>query len=223
MSRPLRTILPGVIHHVIQRGNNGQTVFRDDEDSKRYLELMRVYAGKSHCSIVGYCLMSNHVHILVRAGLSEKSIGKMMHGINVCFAKYIGEKYEYRGHLWGSRFLAYPVEDGEHLWTVSLYIDQNPCKAGLCKSPEEYAWSSARAHFEGRMDTVLNEILFEGEDAFAYKEEMGVPCSENDVQQVERHAQSGWPMGGKAFVARIEKQLGRLFRPSSQGRPRKHP
>ncbi len=223
MARPLRTIVPGVIHHVTQRGNNRQTVFLNEEDSKRYLELMRVYAGKSHCSIVGYCLMSNHVHILVRAGLSEKSISKMMHGINVCFARYIGEKYGYRGHLWESRFLAYPVEDGEHLWTVSLYIDQNPSRAGLCESPEEYTYSSARAHFEGRLDAVLNEILFEGEDAFAYKEEMGVPCSGNDVQLIERHVKSGWPIGGKVFVAKIEKQLGWLFRPSSKGRPRKHP
>jgi putative transposase len=222
MPKPLRTIVPGLVYHVMQRGNNKEDVFQEEQDYRKYLELTCVYAGKNGCRISGYCLMPNHIHLLVRAGYYKRSISKMIQGINVCYARYLFEKYGHRGHVWESRFLSYPVEeDSEHLWTVALYIDQNPCRAGLCELPQQYLYSSARAHTEGRQDEVLSEVLFEDEAIREYAEEMAVPCSEKSIEEIARHARLCHPMGSETFITKIEKKVGRALRPGRRGRPKK--
>jgi REP element-mobilizing transposase RayT len=128
------------IYHVIQRGNEKKSIFYDDEDRKRYLGILQRNQKKYGIKIYAYCLMDNHVHVLMASNGSD--ISQVMKSINISFAMYINRKYTRCGHLFQDRFRSEIITNDAYALQVSKYIHLNPVKAGLVANPEIYLWSS---------------------------------------------------------------------------------
>ncbi|MDI6813796.1 MAG: transposase [Desulfitobacteriaceae bacterium] len=133
------------IYHIILRGTNRQEIFHEDEDNIMFLETLEKYSRDSGTNVYGWCLMSNHVHLLLGEGSEELSI--TMKRIEVSFVWYYNWKYKTTGHLFQDRFKSESVESDEYLLTVIRYIHQNPVEAGLVKQVEDWKWSSCHAYY----------------------------------------------------------------------------
>ena len=133
MPRISRAVAKGYPHHIIQRGNNRESVFFDDEDRKQYLSLLKKYSEKWSAPVLAYCLMSNHVHLMVRP-LSDDSLYKMMQGLTLCYTQYVNRKYQRTGRLWESRYHSCIVDKEQYLWAVARYIEQKSCS---CQNSEK--------------------------------------------------------------------------------------
>jgi len=134
------------IYHVIIRGANKQEIFHDEEDNLKFLETLKKNKEETELNVYGWCLMGNHVHLLLREG--NESLSTTMKRIGVSFVWFYNQKYETTGHLFQDRFKSEPVETDKYLLTVIRYIHQNPVKARLVKRPAEWKWSSSSAYYE---------------------------------------------------------------------------
>src|SRR3989339_882703 len=130
MPRIARAVAVDFPHHIIQRGNNRQKVFFAIETRKKYLELVKEYADIWGASVLAYCLMTNHIHLLIKPH-QEDSLAKMMQGVSQGYAKYINRRYKRTGRLWESRYYSCVVDEESYLWQVARYIERNPKRAGL--------------------------------------------------------------------------------------------
>jgi len=128
----------GYPHHITQRGNNKEKVFFDDEDRRLYLDILQRYKNKYGIKILAYCLMGNHVHLLVVPG-QERALARAMGGTNLVYTQYVNRKYNRSGRLWQSRFFSSVVEEEPYLWAVMRYMEQNPVRAKLVKLPAHRA------------------------------------------------------------------------------------
>ena len=133
------------IYHIMWRGAGGQEFFHDDEDRIKYVDTVMKYKKKSGVQVFAWCLMSNHVHLLLREGSEDISV--TMKRIGVSFVSYYNWKYRIRGHLFQDRFKSENVESDVYLMTVVRYIHQNPIKAGMVECVEEWAWSSCLGYY----------------------------------------------------------------------------
>jgi putative transposase len=220
MPRISRAVAAGFPHHVVQRGNNRADVFFSHEDRSVYLFLLKTYAEKWNTSILSYCLMTNHVHLLAKPS-SEESLRKMMQGVALCYTQHINRRYLRTGRLWESRYHSCIVDQDEYLWAVARYIEQNPVRAEMAENPEDYQYSSAPAHFGLIRDPVLGEELFSDTHRDDYISFMrsGIPAEE--IKEIRRSARSGRPFGTDRFVNDIEIKLGKRLSALPVGRPRR--
>src|SRR4051812_26115504 len=147
MARFSRVVLPEVPHHVTQRGNGRQVAFLCDEDRITYVELLRKYSAFHGLGLLGYCLMSNHVHLVVVPHALD-SFSQTLKHVHGRYAAYWNAKRSASGHLWQGRFYSCPLEEG-HLWEALRYVELNPVRAKLVAAPEQWRWSSAAAHCTG--------------------------------------------------------------------------
>ncbi|MGI6684508.1 MAG: transposase [Bacillota bacterium] len=147
MPRKSRQISPTGIYHLMARGINREPIFHDDSDRLRYLETLKRISNESDAAVFGYCLMDNHVHILLKEG--ETGISKIMHRLGASYAYYYNLKYERVGHVFQNRFRSETIKDEKYLLTVIRYIHNNPVKAGKKTKAEEYRWSSCEAYYGG--------------------------------------------------------------------------
>lgn len=127
------------------RGANKQEIFHDDEDRLRLLTTIKRFKKKAHFEAYGWCLMGNHVHLLVKEG--AETISETMRRIGVSYVGYYNQKYLTTGHLFQDRFNSETVDSEGYLKTVIRYIHQNPVKAGLVKKPAEWKWSSCSGYY----------------------------------------------------------------------------
>ncbi len=133
------------IYHIIWRGANRQEIFHDDEDNEKFLDILHKYKLKCELSIYAWCLMSNHIHLLIKEGCEDISI--TMKRVGVSFVRYYNLKYSTTGHLFQDRFKSENVENNKYLLTVVRYIHQNPVKAGIVLQSEEWRWSSCSGYY----------------------------------------------------------------------------
>ena len=151
MARKARVKAEDAIFHIMCKSISEVSLFRDAEDKKRYLLLVKKYKKLYKVKIYGYCLMDNHAHLLVDANGSD--ISKVMHGINFSYAMYFNKKYKRDGHLFKDRFRSKIVHNERYLKTVSLYIHNNPTDIAEFKDfPEKYAFSSLGIYLGKRKD-----------------------------------------------------------------------
>lgn len=146
------------IYHVMLRGINKQQIFFDDEDNRYFIRLLDRYKESCGYQLHAYCLMGNHVHLLIQEGKSG-SIGESIRHIGSAFVYWYNIKYERSGHLFQDRYKSEPVESEAYLLTVFRYILMNPVKAGLCTRVEEYPYSSAREYLDGKEGITDTELL----------------------------------------------------------------
>jgi len=128
-------------YHVVNRGVEQRVIFKEDEDYKKFEELLCTYTPSYGVTIHNYCLMSNHYHLLIE--IEDGNLSKFMRQINMNYAIYFNKKYKRSGHLWQGRFKSWYVTDDAYLYTLILYIEQNPLKAKMVKRVEEYQYSTA--------------------------------------------------------------------------------
>jgi putative transposase len=147
MARLARVVVPGVWHHVTQRGNRRQTVFFSDADRATYLQFLMRHCARSAVHITGYCLMGNHVHLIA---VPETSAG-LAHALgrtDVDYARWLNLRRGETGHVWQNRFYSCPL-DQRHQWEALRYVELNPVRAGLAADAAAWPWSSAAAHLAG--------------------------------------------------------------------------
>lgn len=217
MPRVARAVAVGLPHHITQRGNYEQPVFDDDGDRRRYLAWAREDCQRYGLEIWAYCLMTNHVHFI---GVPERedTLARALNLLHMRYAQYLNKKRKRSGHLWQCRFFSCALDEA-HLFAAVRYVERNPVRAGLAKRPEDYAWSSARAHVMGFKDPLLSRncplaqqltdwsaYLSDGEDAHA-------------IEVVCESTRTGRPAGDAEFIQRIEQQLGRRLAARPRGRP----
>jgi putative transposase len=129
MPRSARSMYAGEHYHVITRGNNRQKLFHDDEDFRFYLEQLRKYKERCDVSVVHYCIMSNHVHLLARSEKDKRAISKMMHGIGMVYARHHKLKRRRTDHVFEDRFKHIHIESDSYLLECGRYIERNPLRA----------------------------------------------------------------------------------------------
>ena len=148
MARPLRIEYPGAVYHVICRGNNRQAIFRDDQDRKRYLEKLSLYCQEKKVDLMAYCLMSNHVHVLLET--PEGNLSKMMQALQTSYTLYFNRRHGRTGHVFEQRYKAMLVDKDNYLLQVSRYIHLNAVEAKLAERPQDYRWSSYGSYLKGK-------------------------------------------------------------------------
>lgn len=220
MPRIARAVASGLPHHVVQRGNNREKVFLNEEDKEKYLSLLKKYSDKWNSPILAYCLMNNHVHLLARP-TKDESLYKMMQGVTLCYTQYMNRIYKRTGRLWESRYHSCIVDKEKYLWVVARYIEQNPVRAKMVKKAEDYPYSSAKAHIHGVKDEILGEALFEGRQREDYRELMKASIKEEEINNIRNHTRNGRPIGSEGFVEKMEQKLDRMLKARPRGRPKK--
>ena len=129
-------------YHVIARGIGKQVLFEDNEDYLFFLKMLKKYSSEEAFSVVAFCLMENHVHILMKI---DEGMDKIMHKLEMTYALYYNKKYDRTGHLYQDRYRSKPIESDIYLLSAIRYIHNNPVKAGICPA-DRYRWSSWRCY-----------------------------------------------------------------------------
>lgn len=219
MPRIARVVVVGLPHHVTQRGNNRERVFFDDDDRRHYLWTLLEYRQRCGVSILGYCLMDNHVHVLAVPG-QEDSLARCFAGANLLHTQRANRRHGRSGRLWQNRFFSCPVQSDSYLLAALRYIESNPVRAGLVERAWDYRWSSARHHVLSEPDPLVSDpggLLGElGRDYRRLLRETG----EEGHDDIRRATATGRPLGGPVFVAALESRLGRRLESRGKGRPR---
>lgn len=220
MPRLARIAIPGVPHHVTQRGNNRQDVFFADEDRSFYLEWVAKYAREAGLDILGYCLMTNHVHLVV-VPREEDSLAEGLGRAHWRYSQMVNRLHGRSGHLWQGRFFSCALDE-PHAYRALAYIERNPVRAKMVRRAWEHPWSSAAAHVGavGAPPWLEMGRWSRWTDAAPWKAELQRDAKE-DVEAVRFHTRRGRPLGSDAFVAKMEALLGHRLRPLPVGRPRK--
>ncbi len=221
MPRIARVVAEGVPHHVTQRGNARRLIFDSDTDRLVYLRLLRHYFTLHQCALVGYCLMSNHVH-LIAVPSHARSLPVALRDAHGRYATYLNSRQCASGHVWQGRYFSCPL-DGTHLWAALRYVERNPARAGMVARPHEYGWSSASAHCGGSdLHGLLALDLWRVEWTAAAWRNFLDDAAEPDAARIRQNTHSGRPLGSEAFVKQMERNLRRTLAPQKGGRSRRH-
>ena len=216
MPRQPRLVIPGHPHHVVQRGARGHKVFFGSEDYLAYRRLLAERCAASGCAVWGYCLMPNHVHLI----LVPETVDGLRTALSPAHRAYslrINRRQGWRGHLWQERFHSF-VMDEPHLLAAARYVERNPVRAGLARDAGDWPWSSAHAHLAGTDDDLVQvaPLLALVAD---WRDYLSDDRDGDTLARIREHVGSGWPLGSAAFVARLEAVAGRRLRPTRR-RPR---
>jgi len=209
--------MPGLPCHVTQRGVNRCETFSSDQDRSAYLRLLRENLADAHTRLLGWCVMTNHVH-LVAIPEREDSLAILLRRVHGRYAQYYNTRSGRTGHLWQNRFFAC-VLGADHLWTALAYVDRNPLRAGMVRQAEEYRWSSAAAHLTGADSSGLLDMGWwreqgRGEDWAA---ELATENPETTTA-LRSCTYAGRPYGSERLVKEMAARFGRCW---TRGRPKK--
>jgi len=226
MPRQARLILPGVPVHVIQRGNNRQACFYDQEDYRFYLKHLAQQSESAGCAVHAYCLMTNHVHLLLTPDQAG-SLGVMMKGLGQRYVQYINRTYRRSGTLWEGRFKSCIAWEESYVLACYRYIELNPVRAAMVEHPGDYPWSSYRSNAQGEASSFLvkhpvYEALGGGaqRQAAAYRELFRYELDPGVVDDIRQATQGNYALGSARFKAEVEAALGRRV---TRGKPGRKP
>lgn len=220
MPRIARIVAVGLPHHITQRGNYQQEVFLSEEDRLQYLAWIKEYSTKYSLSILVYSLMQNHVHFIAIPKEAD-SLARTFNSAHMRYSQYVNRKRRQRGHLWQGRFYSC-VLDESHLILASRYIERNPVRAGLVEKPWEWPWSSALAHAEGGKDSLVEPESFLGVIDMpkdSWKEYIDCVEKPDFLHSIRKHTLTGWPLGTRVFIEKLEAKFERKLCASPVGRP----
>ena len=218
MPRHRRVVIPGCPHHVMQRGNNRRDVFYSDLDRKVYLALLKEYCVQYDIEVLGYCLLTNHIHALVIPATSN-GLAKAFGKTHSDYARWLHVRRRECGHLWQNRFYSCPIEN-QYLWAVLAYIERNPVRAGIVARCEEWPWSSALTHVQQSEGTEWLELRSWAETWTPAQWQFALASSLNEAElraRLEEATCAGRPLGGTAFVEDCEQRSGLRLRPQKPG------
>lgn len=226
MARRLRYILPGVAVHLIQRGVNRVACFRADTDYLVYLSQLRQLCAKHGCAIHAYCLMTNHVHLLLTPNTAE-ACTSVMHDLGRRYVPYFNRRHDRTGTLWEGRFRSCIVESASYVLACYRYIELNPVRAEMVDHPAGYPWSSYAANSGARSDPSLSpHAEFEalasssGRRHTAYRGLFDVEMDERLLEAIRDAANAGYPLASEEFKTAVIAPLGW---PTGPGKPGPRP
>jgi putative transposase len=214
MARLARVVVEGVAHHVTQRGNRRQQVFFGDDDYRAYRALLAEGCAGAGVAVWAYCLMPNHVH-LVLVPSSADGLRAALAETHRRYTRRVNLREGWRGYLWQGRF-ASTAMDEPHLMAAARYVELNPVRARLAETPEAWPWSSARAHLDGR-DDGLASVAPLLERAPDWRGFLGHGLAEDEHKALQAAERTGRPLGAPAFVADLERRLGRTLAKAKPG------
>jgi putative transposase len=212
----------GAPHHITQRGNNRQDVFPADADRQIYLETLRFEMRRAGIRLLGWCLMTNHVHF-VAVPENADSFAKGFGRAHFRYAFDLNQRRGWSGHLWQNRFFSCPL-GRRHLGLALRYVDLNPVRAGLVDRAEDWHWSSARAHIEGKdeMGLLDSESWRELCPLADWGEVLrGSGETAEQLEALRQATRTGRPYAEEGVVADWERRLGRKLNAARTGRPPK--
>lgn len=226
MPRTSRVALPGFPHHLYQRGHNRREVFRSDRDFLSYLETLAEFRAELGLKVYGYCLMTNHIHVIVDPGQDVRNLGRLMKRLAGRHTRRMNLIENRSGTLWGGRFKCSPIETDRYLLACLRYVDLNPLRAGMVTSPEQYRWSSYRAH-AGHcacdwldVDPVsLGLSADEARRQQRYREFVAEGDNELELRHIRNSLQRGNATACDAFAASLERGLSSDLPRRPRGRP----
>ncbi len=205
---------PGYPHHITQRGNRRQQTFFSDEDYQAYIDLMAHWCGHFNVEIWSYCLMPNHTH-LIAVPSTPDGLASAIGEAHRRYARMVNFREGWRGYFWQGRFASF-IMDEPHLLAAARYIEQNPVRAGLVKKPEEYRWSSCRAHLN-----LVKDPLVRAEPLWGYVDKwdefVNLPVDTVKRDAVQKHERTGRPLGGDEFIIQLEAETGRMLKKKKTG------
>ncbi len=217
--------MPGVPVHLIQRGNNRSACFYADEDYRFYLDHLAEQAAKQGCAIHAWCLMTNHVHLLLTPR-ETGSLGALMKALGQRYVQYVNRTYRRSGTLWEGRFRSCLLQDEAYVLACYRYIELNPVRAGMVAHPAEYRWSSYRTNAQGEADALLTPhglYLALGNDVgsrhTSYRELFRHELEPGVADQIRSATNGNFALGDTRFIADVERMLGRRVTRGKPGRP----
>ncbi len=204
MPRAARIVLPGLPHHITQRGNYRQKTFFRAEDYRLYLDLLGEYSRHFGVSILAYCLMPNHVH-LIAIPHDTKALGRLFQRVHSDYARAVHLRLRRTGHLWQARYHSVPLDE-EHFWASMVYVEQNPLRAGLVGDPAQWRWSSATAHLSGVKCPFLDLVVWrEQHTPESWKRCLDLGLHDAALfERIREGTLTGRPIGSEDFLKRLE-------------------
>jgi len=218
MPRPRRCVLPGAPCHITQRGVDRRETFGSDTDRETYLGLLQQNLDDSGVAILGWCLMTNHIH-LIALPLREDSLSMLLRRVQGRYAQYYNACSGRIGHLWQNRFLACVLAP-DHLWSALAYVERNPVRAGMVERARDYPWSSAVAHITGRDPRGLLDMDWWRREAHADWENVLDAAPRQSDEALRAATYAGRPFGSDEFLREMAEQFDRHW---TRGRPKKKP
>jgi putative transposase len=227
MPRQARLILPGIAAHIIQRGNNRDACFRTTTDYQLYLLHLRELSSKLGCAIHAYCLMTNHVHLLLTPPSADACIA-LMRNLGQRYVQYFNKRHDRTGTLWEGRFRSCVTESARYVLACYRYIEMNPVRAGMVVAPGDYGWSSFGINTGQRTGALVSphiEFMALGEREStrfaAYKKLFEQEVEPSVLRVIRDSTNGGYPLGSESFKASVEATTQRRLEPGKPGRPSK--
>ena len=228
MPRMGRIVLPNYPHHVVQRGHNRQVVFAAAEDYQRYLTDLRELKDVFGVKVYAYCLMTNHVHLLLAPGDSVAGLGQLMKALAARATRYRNRLEGRSGTLWESRYKSSVVQSDAYLLACCRYIELNPVRARMVGDAADYPWSSYRVRFSDVPDDhwldadpcflALGNTANERHHRYEAFIRQAIPVDE--IRLIREALQRGQLTGTSRFVDEVERIFGLRIEQRGQGRPR---
>ncbi len=218
MPRQRRVVIPDCPHHITQRGNNRRAVFFNDADRELFLTLLKEYTSKYAVTVLGYCLMTNHVHVIATP-TTPTGLAKAFGRTHNYYARLQNIRRRECGFMWQNRYYSCPIE-ARYLWAVLSYVERNPVRAQLVPSCEQWPWSSARCHLAAAGSATWlslgdwarqwtpeswRDVLTYGLDEASLRARLGEATA------------TGRPLGEAGFVEACEERSGLILRRQKPG------
>ena len=215
MARLPRIVIPGLPHHVTQRGNRRGRVFFEDGDYALYLDLLSEAALKAKTEIWCYCLMPNHVH-LIAVPSDKDGLRETFADAHRRYTGYINARLRATGHLWQGRFGSVAMDEA-HLFYAVRYVSLNPVRAKLVQQAEDWRWSSVAAHLSGQDDKLAKVApILERYGDFAAL--LGQDTEdETEFKSLRQSETTGRPLGSEEWMEKLEKMTGTVLKPQKRG------
>ncbi|HFC04181.1 MAG TPA: transposase [Rhizobiales bacterium] len=214
MARLARIVIPGLPHHITQRGNRRETVFFSDDDYQAYVSMLAGAVTKAGSEVWAWCLMPNHVHLIVTPSHPD-GLRQSVANAHRRYSARINARNKWTGHLWQGRYGSV-VMDEPHLLHAIAYISQNPVRAGLVRRAKDWKWSSVNAHLAGKDDalTTVAPVLSRIDDFADFLQQ---DFDEEAFNTLRRAEIVGRPVGSPEFIKDLEDQTGRQLMPQRPG------
>ncbi len=219
MARMARVVLPGLPHHVLQRGVRSMPLFADAADHHTYLRLLAQFTTQQQVQVWAWCLMTNHSHLVLLPAQAD-GLARAVGETHRRYTRMVNFRAGVRGHLFQERFHSFPIQEDQHLLAVVRYVERNPVRAGLVSHTADYRWSSARHHVRGMVDPLIqtNPMRELVPDWASFLEDR-----EDHLDVIRYHVRTGRPWGTVDWIRQREQQLGRSLLPRRGGWPKGRP
>lgn len=226
MPRTRRVVLSNHPHHVIHKGHNGDAVFENVGDRQFYLDTLAALKLELNCRLLSYCLMTNHVHLIIDPGDDCGRLGRLMQRLAGRYTCFFNRVKDRSGTVWNGRFRSSPVQTESYLMRCCRYVDLNPVRAGIVATPDQYRWSSYNEKTGRQPPWLIDEDACYRrlgqtlpERQRSYGRWVHAAVGRDEEQAIRAAVRRSLLTGDRGFVDQVEREVGRRIEPKRRGRP----